>query len=572
MRKVWKVKPVEETLFRELVSSLDIPPLIARLLLHRGISSVEQARDFLCVDLSRLGVPSSMSGLPEAVRLIRQAVSNKEKIILVGDYDVDGLTGTAILLRTLRSMGADASCHIPHRMEEGYGLKKEVVRKAAASGVKLLITVDCGTTSFDELRYARQMGLETVVVDHHELLPAGRPPASAFLNPLQPGCCYPEKELASAGVAFTLFRGLVEGDPDGKIWEHLDLAALGTVADVAPLTGENRILVKAGLHRLSGTDKAGLQRLLSQAKLAGKRLSAEDISFYLAPRINAVGRMGSAEVSLKLLITDDPEEAVRLAKLIEKENKSRLVLQREAFQRAVFKMEREVNFSRDRVIVLEDDEWHPGVIGILASRLTAQFHRPVVVIAANGAMCRGSARSIPSFPLVEALEMVKEHLVEFGGHPGAAGFTIDRERIAVFREALNRVAQERLDPAMLTHCLEMDDVLPLSSLNDEIMRDMELLGPFGQGNPRPIFLSEDARIPEERREPPFSPFGVRFFVEDGEGRSFETLQSRNDAADGWNVRRLNAGPISLAYSPIRRHSAVGVSSIELKLCDLKIQT
>ncbi len=570
MRKVWKVKPVEESLFRELTSSLDIPPLIARLLLHRGISSAEQARDFLCVDLSRLGDPSSMSGLPDAVHLIRQAVSKKEKIILVGDYDVDGLTGTAILFRTLRSMGADASCHIPHRMEDGYGLKKEVIRKAAAAGVKLLITVDCGTTSFDELRYARKMGLGTVVVDHHELLPAGCPPAGAFLNPLQPGCRYPEKELASAGVAFTLFRGLVEGDPGSKIWEHLDLAAMGTVADWAPLKGENRVLVKAGLHRIQGTDKVGLQRLLSQARLTSKALSTEDISFYLAPRINAVGRMGSAETSLKLLITEDPEEADRLAKTIEKENKNRIALERTAFQRAVSKMEREINFSRDKVIVLEDDEWHPGVIGIVASRLTARFHRPVVVIAANGTICRGSARSIPAFPLVEALEMVKEHLIEFGGHPGAAGFTIERERIPVFREALNRVAHERIDPSLLTRCLEMDDVLPLSSLNDEILRDMELLGPFGQGNPRPIFLSEDARIPEERREPPFSPFGVRFFVEDGEGRSFETLQSQYDAADGWNVRRLTAGPISLAYSPVRRRGAAG-GSIELKLCDLKIQ-
>jgi len=569
MRRIWKVRPVEETSVQQLSQALGVPPLIARLLIHRGVTSRREADDFLCTDLSGFASPSLMADLPEAVQLIRRAVSEKQKILVVGDYDVDGLTSTALLYRTLRSMGADVGCHIPHRMEDGYGLKQEVIRKAAADGVKLLITVDCGTTSFEELRYAHRMGLESIVVDHHELLPAGRPPATAFLNPLQPACRYPEKELASVGVAFTLYRGLIEEDPDRTVWEHLDLAALGTVADVAPLTGENRIMVKAGLHRLAGTQKAGLRALLAKTKMLGRDLSTEDISFMLAPRINAMGRTGSADVSLRLLLTDDLEEAEELAKRIEKENKNRGVLQREALKRALAKVEREINFSTDRVIVLDDDQWHPGVAGIIAGRLADRFHRPVVVIAVNGSVCRGSARSIQDFSLVDALEQVKEHLVEFGGHPAAAGFTIEPEKIPLFREAINRVARERMDPSALSRTVDLDGPLPLALLTAEFMRDLELLGPFGTGNPRPIFVSEDARIPAVKQELPFSPLGIRFHVEDEMGRLFEALQSRHEIGEGWNVRRLAAGPVSLAYSPIRRFGPDG-DRIELKLCDIKI--
>ena len=460
------------------------------------------------------------------------------------------------------------SWHIPHRVTDGYGLKAPVIEEAARAGVKLLMTVDCGTTSFQELALAKRLGMETVVVDHHELLPAGKPPASAFLNPLQEGCSYPNKGLASVGVAFTLARGLMEDSPQ-RVWDHLDLVALGTIADLSPLVGENRILVKAGLHRLQGTRKVGLRALLSQSKLDGPRLTTEDVSFTLAPRLNAMGRLGSAEASLKLLITEDLETAQSIVKSMAQQNKTRAALEREAFRRALIRVEREMNFARERVIVLEDERMNLGVAGIIATRLAHRFHRPAVVIAMNGPVCRGSARSISAFPLLEAFEQVKEHLLEFGGHSAAAGLTIAREQIGPFRQALNRVAHEQMDPEMLTPSLEVDAQLPLASLTDEFMRDLELLAPFGMGNPRPIFVSENAQIPLEQEGTDYSPFGIRFHVEDGQGRCFLVLQPRQNLEENWNLRRLRGGLVNLAYSPVR-HQDGDRLRLELKLHDLKL--
>lgn len=561
---------------------MSIPPLMARLLIHRGAGTPQEASDFLCADLSSLPSPSLMAEMDKAVHLIRQAAARGEKILVLGDYDADGLTGTAILIRVLRDeLKADVSGHVPDRIADGYGLKEAVIQEGIRTGVKLLITVDCGTTAFDELSSARQGGMETVVVDHHELCLGRRPPASAFLNPLQPGCRYPNKDLASVGVAFTLARGLLgefqlksvpdTGTVPGTVFDHLDLVALGTVADLSSLVGENRILVRAGLHRLRGTRKPGLRALLSQTKLLGQRLTSEEISFLLAPRLNAMGRIGSAKSALQLLLTEDPEEARSIVGRMDRQNKARVDFEREAFRRALTKVEREVNFARERIIVLEDERWHPGVVGIIATRLTWRFNRPTVVIAGNGSVCRGSARSIAAFPLLEALEQVKEHLLEFGGHPGAAGLTIARDRIDPFREALNRVAHERMDPQMLIPSLEVDGELPLASLTDELMRDLQLLAPFGAGNPWPIFVSQDAQIPLSKRETPFSPWGIHFFVEDGQGRPFLALQPRQEMEEGWNVRKIPGGPVTLVYSPRIRSGRTDKSPIELRLCDLRLQ-
>ena len=560
MRKNWILHPVEESAVHRISETLHVLPLVARLLIRRGIHSADAAEKFFHADLSSLADPSRMAGLPQAVRLARQAIQNRQKILIVGDYDVDGLTSSALLFRVLSSLGADVSCHIPHRMEDGYGLKPEVVEKAGRDGVKLLITVDCGTCSFRELELARELGIESIVVDHHDLDPAGHPPASAFLNPLRSDGSYPEKELASVGVAFTLARGLGTA-------EHLDLVALGTVADVAPLSGENRVLVRAGLQALASTRKPGLQALLAAARLDGQVLTPEEISFRLAPPINAAGRMGSAGPSFRLLTTEDPAEAEALVKSLMRDNRARGVLEREAFKRALTKVAREINFSRQRVIVLEDEDWHPGVAGILATRLTYRFHRPTVIIAGAGARCRGSARSTRALDLVQALHSVREHLIEFGGHPGAAGLTIERNRIAPFREALNRVAHERMDAGLLAPQVELDGELPLSELTEELVVDLETLAPFGTGNPRPVFLSRDARLPAGKVSAGFDPKGMRLIVESSGGKSFEALQPREALWDGLNLRRAR-GDVHLAYSPVRRRQPEGFT-IELRLRDLR---
>ncbi len=567
MERTWKVKPVDERQISRLAVEMDLSPLLARLLIHRGADSSKQAQRFLCPDLDGLPDPSGMADLPKGAARIRKAAGGGEPILVVGDYDVDGLTGAALLIRVLRSLGAEVSWRIPHRTTDGYGLKPKMVEEAGRDGVALLITVDCGTTHVEELMLARRLGIDTIVVDHHDLLPTGRPPCLAFLNPLEPGCEYPTKDLASVGVAFTLVRGLLKTVSD-TVFQHLDLVALGTVADMAPLVGENRVLVKAGLHVLAATGKAGLRALMSRVGTGNRPLTPEEISFRLAPPLNAMGRTGSAECPLRLLLTDDPAEAFALVRRIERENRTRGELERQAFRKARAKVEREVNFAKDWVIVLEDTQWHPGVAGIIATRIASRYHRPTVVIARNGPVCRGSARSIRGFHLVEALEQVKEHLLEFGGHPAAAGLTIEREKIPPFREALNRAARDRIDPNGLKPMLELDGELPLASLTEELMRDLEMLAPFGMGNPAPLFFSEDARLPEEPRRGKFDLRGIRWQVQDSEGRTFDLLQPRQDLWEGQDLRRLAPGPIRIAYSP-GRCGGEGGGPMELRLHDIK---
>ncbi len=570
MRRHWVFQEAEEETVRDLSRALDLPLLLARLLIHRGADSEEEARDFLCGELSGLAAPESMGDLAAAARLIREAVRRRRKILLVGDYDVDGLTSAAILYRAIRRAGGEVEVHIPHRLEDGYGLKAGIVQAAARDGVRLLVTVDCGTTSFKELRLAGSLGMETIVVDHHDLESGKRPPASAFLNPLEPGCSYPEKELSSAGVAFTLARGLAQtgGSAPQELWQELDLVALGTIADMTPLTGENRILARAGLHALRGTRKPGLRALLNRAGLEGEPLCPEDVSFRLAPPLNAIGRTGAAQDSFRLLVTEDGEEAEALAAAAFRENRARAALEREAYRRALSKVTREVNFSQDRVIVLHDEAWHPGVIGILATRLAQRFHRPAVVITLGDSICRGSARSIRCFPLTEALHSIREHLVEFGGHPGAAGLTLRPDRIGGFREALNRLAHERIPREALVPAVEVDGELPLSDLNEELIAGLEALAPFGTGNPRPVFVCRDAMLSPEGERGIFSPSGVRLQVQSAGGRRFEALHPRHLAGDGLNVRRVR-GHVLLAYSPVRR-GASPEGRIELRLHDLKL--
>lgn len=568
MRRNWILRSADEKSIQRLAGDLDLSPPVARLLVGRGLVSPGPAKDFLCADLGSLHPPERMADLPKAVHLIREAVRSRHRILLVGDDDADGLTGTVVLLRAIQRLGGEADVHIPPA-EDGYGLKPERVRRAQQEGIRLLITVDSGTTHFEEVALARSLGMEAIVVDHHDLDSARMPAASAFLNPLRSDCPYPEKELASVGVAYTLARGLA--DRPEQTWEDLDLVALGTVADMAPLTGENRILVRAGLHALGGSSKPGLRALRVRAGLKDQTLGTEEISFSLAPPINAAGRMGAGMESFRLLVEEETAEAEEMAAALLRKNRSRAASGREAFRRALAKVAREINFSRERVIVLEDEHWHPGVIGILATRLSRRFHRPTVIIAGRGPACRGSARSVGAFHWVEALHAVRDHLVEFGGHPGAAGLTIERSRIAAFREAINAVARERLDTAALSPSVDLDGELPLSQLDDELLRDLEALAPFGVGNPPPLFISRDAHLGKggetvagTRR---FNPWGVRMTVADSAGRFFEAIHSRELAGEEWNARRVR-GPVHLAYSPIRCLEE-GKFRIELKVRDFR---
>lgn len=572
MRKTWVVRPVSEEMVGTLSDALKISPVLAHLLVGRGIKSAVQAADFLFSDLGLLADPERMAGLADAIHLLKETIQTRRKIFILGDYDSDGITSAALLTWALRDLGADFSVYIPHRLQEGYGLRTEMVRKAAADGASLLITVDCGTTHFEELALARALGMRTIVMDHHDLVPGRPPEADAFLNPLRPDCEYPENELASVGVVFTMLRGLMGSlGRLETLWQHLDLVALGTIADMAPLTGENRLLVRAGLHALTGTKKPGLRCLIEKQLEENRPLTPEDVSFRLAPPLNAMGRLASAEVSYRLLTTTDPEEAGRLVKEILRENRNRIELNRQVFTEALEKVSREINFARERVLVLDDPGWHPGVIGIVATRLSKRFHRPVVMIASGGeGHCRGSARSIEPFPLVDALRTLQHHLVEFGGHPGAAGLTIAKEKIGPFRQALNELALEQYDPAAWTPTVKADWECSLHQLDELLMREMELLAPFGIGNPRPVFVTRDARLAGDHRPKGFHRMGMKLAVQtvSAQPQLFEAIHPREMVSDGLRLSRVN-GPVHLAYSPVARWDAEKMI-VELHLQDLRI--
>jgi len=571
MRKQWVLREAQEAEVERLSRALDIHPLTAKLLIHRGATSPEQALQFLCPDLSFLPSPKAMLDLPIAVDLIRKAIGKKQRILLVGDDDVDGLTSAALIHRTILRMGGAVEVHIPDRVEEGYGVTIPLIQEAHRRGIRFLITADCGTTHFEPLQLARRLGWESVVVDHHDLKDQKRPPASAFLNPLQPGCLYPEKDLASVGVAFVLACGLVEDTAQGAwdLFQDLDLVALGTVADVAPLKGANRIWVKVGLYALQNTSKLGLKALIHRVGLADTVWTPEDVAYALAPPLNAMGRTGLAAKGFRLLVTEDPQEAEDLAHLACRQNRYRATLEREAFRAALVKVNRQIQFGRDRILVLGDPEWDAGFLGSLAGRLVREFHRPVVAVALNGTLWRGSARSIPGFSLTEALGLVREYLVEFGGHPAAAGFTIAPDRWDGFRQALQRIAFDRMDPACLVPRVELDAELPMAGLSLELIQELEVLGPFGFGNPRPIFACESARLRPASSQMPYHPQWVPIEVEDGSGRTFRAIHPRQWAYDGFRPLALS-GTVQIAYSPTIFLAADGSKSVTMVLKDLRL--
>ncbi|MBI4227986.1 MAG: single-stranded-DNA-specific exonuclease RecJ [Candidatus Omnitrophica bacterium] len=546
-----------------LARALDLPALIGRLLVQRGHTTVEQARRFLDGTLTELPDPFLLKDMDVAVARLERALTQRERICVVSDYDVDGLTSTALLVRVLQGKrAADISgpfssviTYAPHRVKDGYGFSEKAVAFAKGQGASVVITVDSGTTAHAALAYAREEGLDVIVVDHHELQGLTRPPAYALINLLQPGCPYPEKDLASVGLAFKLAQALVSrwGQTPSALWQHLDLVCLGTVADVAPLVGENRVLVRHGLQRLAATPKAGLKALMAVAEVRPGPLTTEHVGFILGPRINAAGRMSAPDSALRLLLTDDPAEAKALAVALHEENRVRQRVEASVVREALEQAERTTNFTQHRAVVVAGHDWHPGVIGIVAARLVERYHRPAVVIALTDGVGKGSARSIAGFHLVDALAECRDRLTGFGGHEMAAGLTIAADQVAGFRDALNAVAQRRLTPDQLVPTLFVDAEVPLVAMTPALVRALERLGPFGVGNPRPVFASHGLAL--HAAPQPRGRAGIRCWVRAGRGPVFEC--SGFDRADRWRDRLLAlgkraadiSGPFSLAYTP-----------------------
>jgi single-stranded-DNA-specific exonuclease len=484
----------DEEAVRALAEALSLPEIVTRLLLIRGYVTADDAKLFLRPKLDRLHDPSSFLSMDKAVARLARAVREQELVFVHGDYDVDGICSTTILTRTIQQLGGKATPFIPRRIEDGYDLSDAGVDAAMTAGAKVVVTCDCGTGAVSPVARLCKAGIDVIVTDHH--LPSGElPDCLSVLNPKRSGCGYPDKDLAAVGVAFKLALALARelGANENFIWAMLDLVALATVADVAPLRGENRVFVRYGLKMLAETRNIGMRALLRAAGLEGRQLTAGRIGFILAPRLNAAGRMGHAIRGVELLLTENEHEANTIARELEELNQRRQEIDHATLEQArerVLAMDLDDQFS----IVLADETWHPGVIGIVASRLVEEFGRPTVLIALSGEQGKGSGRSIPKFDLHGALGRAKEHLLRYGGHRAAAGVTIARDKVADFAAAFNDIAKSVLTPADLVPEIRVDLEVEIDGLDGRIESLFRHFEPFGIGNPTPVLLARNVTI------------------------------------------------------------------------------
>lgn len=488
----------DEAAVDALVRSLRLPEPLCRLLVRRGHSAVHAAKAFLRPRLNQLGDPLRLAGMAAAVDRLEQALDSRETILIHGDYDVDGMCAAALYTRVLHALGGRVQPFVPHRLRDGYDLGKGGIRAAVKADATLILTGDCGTGAHEAVAEAAAAGIDVVITDHHT---PGRslPAAAAVVNPKRSEADTPERALCGTGVAFKVCQALVaaRGADPGELWYDLDLVALATIADLVPLTGENRVLARYGLRVLHRTGKPGLRALLRTTGLQDRtQITAGQVGHVLAPRLNAAGRIGDAHWGLQLLATRSERQAAALAKRLEALNDERRRIDRDTLAQALSLLEREYDPARDFGVVLAAAGWHPGVIGIVASRVVERIHRPAVLIAlaAGGGPCRGSARSVRSFHLHEALRGCAEHLVRFGGHRAAAGLDIRPERIDAFREAFNAQARAALAPDDLADRVEVDLDLGLREARGTLFRYLRHFGPFGVGNPAPVFAAHRVRL------------------------------------------------------------------------------
>jgi len=561
LNRIWRVKDSRPDLSRSLSSSLNISPITAQLLINRGIKDELQAQHFLYGDLTSCHSPSLLKDIEKAVSRIKKAIQNKEKILIYGDYDVDGITSVALLSLVLNHLKANTTPYIPNRLEEGYGLNENAIKLAKKKKISLIITTDCGIGAHKEIALANKLGIDVIVTDHHEIKTKKLPEAYAIINPLQSDCKYPFKHLSGVGLAYKLAQELLKGT-SYRVEKHLDLVALGTVSDVSIQKGENRILTKWGLKELNNTSRKGIKALKEVVGLRGKSVSCGHIGYILGPRINAMGRIGSPEVALKLLLTEKEEEAKKLASIMNKENRNRQKIERAVLKEALEKIEREVNFKDTRAIVLSGSGWHLGVIGIVANRIVDKYYRPAIVIGLESKRGKGSGRSIDGFHLFNAINSCKEYLVDFGGHEGACGLVIEKENIAKFTEKINEIAKEKILDKDLYPTLDVDIRVELSELTEKLIEELELLVPFGPENPRPVFVSNDAYLRSEPRR--IAKNGIKMWVTDDK----VTCEAVNFRTQDMEIP-TKGSKINLVYSP-SINTWQGVSSLQLDLKDFKV--
>jgi single-stranded-DNA-specific exonuclease len=570
-RRLWQDVAVDEERVLALASALRTPLVIARLLVQRGLGDPEAAQAFLTPSTSQLHDPFLLADMRVAIDRLLGAIARQEAIAIHGDYDVDGITSTVILRRAIELLGGQVTHFVPDRVKDGYGLQPATIERLHAEGARVIVSVDCGIRAAEAALRARELGVDLIITDHHEpdtTLPA----ALAVINPKRHDCTYPDKHLAGVGVAFKVVQALLlaAGRPDDALPHFLKVAAIGTLADVVPLIGENRIIAQYGLARLSaGPHGAGLDALLEVSGLTGRTLDGFHVSFGLAPRLNAAGRMASANLAVDLLLVRGRSEAARtqaraLAQALSDENSRRQEVEATIIGEARRLVEHDPDVGGQNILVVASEGWHRGVVGIVASKLVETFCKPALVFAIEEGVAHGSGRSIPAFDLLSALESCADLFIKFGGHRQAAGATIEAARLPELRRRLAVWANARLDPQDLVPRLRIDSPLGLRDISSEVIEGLARMGPFGPANLKPIFRAS----PVDLLEPPrrLKERHLALLVKQ-DGRAFRAIAWRS--ADRHDYLAENRVGLELAYS-LDRNEYRGETMTELTVADVRL--
>ena len=599
-KRQWVIQPADERCV-QLAKSLKVSPLLAQVLINRGVTDAQAGSVFLRPKLIELISPEQMPGIETAIRRVKQAIENKEKITVYGDYDVDGITGVSILVAILTLLGADVDYYIPHRIDEGYGLNEKAIRSLAKSGTKLLITVDCGVGALSCAERAGQLGIELIITDHHEPGPE-LPRAVAIVHPALDKS-YANRDSSGAMVAFKLAWAIANEFNAGRKLEAglrefminaTSLAAMGTIADIVDIRGENRVLTSYGLKALPECNLCGVQALIESAGLTGRGLDSFHIGFRLAPMLNAAGRMGHARLAVELLTSNSRIHSMQIAEYLKEQNGWRQQCEQKILKQACeMIVEQGLSHPDQKSIVLASENWHAGVIGIVASRIVDKYHRPTIMIntggcrsskgAQNGAptnaIAQGSARSIAGFDILSAISACSEHLTSFGGHKMAAGITIEPEKIAQFAADFETYAKQNLSENDVVAKLHIDATAPLSKLHKDAVAELQMLGPFGQGNPEPIFATKGVRLSSPPRKVGARGDHLQLAITDNTasircvGFRFGKLEKKLLEHEFFNVAYQPQINTYNGRSSQTRNNAFGVpsSNVELVLADIQFE-
>ena len=591
-KKEWIVKPPDDSC-AELASVLKVSPLTAQVLINRGITDNEQGNVFLRPKLTELIEPDRMPGIKPAVERIKAALANKEKITIYGDYDVDGITGVSILWQVLKLLGGNVDYYIPHRIDEGYGLNIEAIESLAKSGTKLLITVDCGITAFETAELATELGIELIITDHHQIIDEGNgnpprvPRASVIVHPSLDKS-YPNQDSAGAMVAFKLAWAIANEFSSGvrlqpEIREFMlsatSLAAMGTIADIVDLRGENRVLTSFGLKALPDSKLSGIQALLESLGLTGQKLDSFHIGFRLAPMLNAAGRMGHARLAVELLTSENLARSMQIAEYLKSQNDQRQKVERRILKEAVeMIVHRSLNHPDRKSIVLACENWHIEIIGIVASRIVDRYHRPTILLGlppnkeksdlgnSEKIIAQGSARSIPGFSMISGLKACSHHLDSFGGHKMAAGVTIESEKIEQFAEDFESFAKENVKEEDIISKLEIEAIVPLNKFRLETVKELQLLGPFGEGNPEPVFATKGVRLAAHPKRVGTNGDHLQLVISDNTA----TLRGIGFRFGRFEKKLLEYEYFNVAYQP-QINNFNGNTTVEFNLIDIQVE-